>query len=72
MPQEKPPIEYDEIEAVPVRDLLALSHADLLALIRQAEVIADHANNIAVWLGSIRIEKSLRERFDDHGKGDAE
>jgi len=69
MTNDKQPIDYEEIETIPVRDLLALSHAELLALIRQAEVIADHAQNIASWLGGIRIEKTLREKFDDHGKG---
>lgn len=69
MNKDNPIVHYEDIKDIPIQDLLGLPDEDLIALIRQAETIAGNAKNVACWLGGVRLEKALRDRFDDHGKG---
>jgi len=61
-----------QIEGLPARDLLRLSHEELERLIQQAKDIRRRASLTANWLASIKFEKSLREGGSEVFEGGAD
>ena len=65
-------IPFEEIENTPAAELLKLSHAELNAHIRCAERLITRSQNLAYWLGGIKIEKTLRENLEITDLGGAQ
>ncbi len=63
------PITLEDIENLSATKLLALSFAELNALVKEAERKADKLYLIADWLRGIRTEKTFRQQTHNQEGG---